>query len=148
MAKLLSDKGLTVYPTTVAKIEAGERAVRIDELVSIADVFNVSVDTLLGHRVDQVKDKDFLISALADQAMRARWQIESTSTALRSALADLGGFKLRGHEKTLQTGCEQACDALLTAAAAIRKTETSMHKIEEQGLKDLIGKGGNENEAR
>ena len=148
LATLLSGKGLTVYPTTIAKIEAGERAAKIDELVAIADVFGVSVDVLLGHRVTQARDKDFLVSAMIDAAMRALWQIGSTEAALRSALADLDSFKLRGYEKAVQTGCEQACDALIAAAAAIRKAETPMHKIEERALKSLIAKGGNRNEAR
>lgn len=148
MAKLLSDKGLAVYPTTIAKIEAGERAVKTDELVAIADLFGVSVDALLGRQVDQAKDKDFLLSALADVGMRALWQIGSTEAALRSALSDLDGFKLRGHEKTLQALSEQACDALIAAAATLRKAQTPMAKIEEQQLKRLIGKGDNSNEER
>ena len=47
VAKMLSDKGIDgIYPTTIAKIEAGDRAVRIDELLAIADLFEVSLDGL------------------------------------------------------------------------------------------------------
>ncbi len=49
LAKLLSDNGVEqIYPTTVAKIEAGERKVRINEATVIADLFGVSLDSLLG----------------------------------------------------------------------------------------------------
>ena len=49
MAKILSDKGLRpMHPTTVAKIEAGDRSVRINEAVGMADLFEVSMDSLLG----------------------------------------------------------------------------------------------------
>ncbi len=49
MAKMLSDKGIhPMHPTTVAKIEAGDRSVRITEAVGIADLLDVSLDTLLG----------------------------------------------------------------------------------------------------
>jgi len=49
MAKLLSEK--EIYPmhaTTIAKIEAGTRSVRINEAVAMADLLDVSLDTLLG----------------------------------------------------------------------------------------------------
>lgn len=51
MAKMLSDKGIQpMHPTTVAKIEAGDRSVRINEALGIADLFEVSVDSLLGRK--------------------------------------------------------------------------------------------------
>jgi transcriptional regulator with XRE-family HTH domain len=51
MAKMLSDRGIhPMHPTTVAKIEAGDRSVRINEAVGIADLFEVSVDSLLGRK--------------------------------------------------------------------------------------------------
>jgi transcriptional regulator with XRE-family HTH domain len=49
MAKMLSDRGIQpMHPTTVAKIEAGDRSVRINEAVGIADLMDVPLDTLLG----------------------------------------------------------------------------------------------------
>ena len=39
-----------VLPTTVAKIESGERWVRLAEANALADVFEVSVDVLLGEQ--------------------------------------------------------------------------------------------------
>jgi hypothetical protein len=40
-----------MHPTTVAKIEAGDRSVRINEAVGIADLFEVSLDSLLGRKL-------------------------------------------------------------------------------------------------
>jgi hypothetical protein len=49
MAKMLADRGVKpMHPTTVAKIEAGDRSVRINEAIEIADLFEVSMDALLG----------------------------------------------------------------------------------------------------
>jgi transcriptional regulator with XRE-family HTH domain len=54
LAKRLSDTGVPgVYPTTIAKIEAGDRAVRVDELDGLATVFGASVDLLLGRYGDR-----------------------------------------------------------------------------------------------
>ncbi|OBI52962.1 hypothetical protein A5706_22960 [Mycobacterium sp. E796] len=45
----LRAKGLEhMLPSTVAKIENGDRAVRIDEANAVADIFGISVDELLG----------------------------------------------------------------------------------------------------
>ncbi|MCW2652034.1 MAG: hypothetical protein JWR32_3010 [Mycobacterium sp.] len=143
LAKLLSDRGITAYATTIAKVEAGERAARIDELVTIADIFGVSVDALLGHSVERSDDKPLVLNALIDTAQHAQWRVRSIEAELRAAIAALDGFGLRAYEKDLRSGCEQACDALANAAEAIRKVEGPMHKIENQQLRDLIGKGGN-----
>jgi transcriptional regulator with XRE-family HTH domain len=51
MADMLSEKGIApMHSTTLAKIEAGTRSVRINEAVAIADLLGVSVDALLGRQ--------------------------------------------------------------------------------------------------
>jgi hypothetical protein len=50
---MLSEKVPGVYPTTIAKIEAGDRAVRVGELDGIATLFGASVDLLLGRYSDR-----------------------------------------------------------------------------------------------
>jgi transcriptional regulator with XRE-family HTH domain len=122
MAKLVSAKGLTVYPTTIAKIESGERAVRMDELVAVADLFEVSIDTLLGHSVDRADDEAFALRELVEGAQQAVWQIESISAMLLSRIRDLDEFGPRGNAKAVQTACEQAREALAGAVTAIRKS--------------------------
>ena len=132
MAKLLSDKGLTVYPTTVAKIEAGERAAKIDELVATADIFNVSVDALLGHstRRTQTGDKGLAFSALHRAAQHSAGLTEWAEVGLRHTLTDLDPFDLRKDERTAQAECEHACDALADAVAAIRKAQSRLQRIQ------------------
>lgn len=50
LAKLLAGKGIPAHPTTIAKLEAAERHAKMRELVGLADIFGMSVDTLLGRR--------------------------------------------------------------------------------------------------
>ena len=50
VAKKLEKRGIDLHPTTVAKIEAGQRSVRIDEARAIADLFGLSLDSLVGRR--------------------------------------------------------------------------------------------------
>ena len=53
LAKRLTDKGVDTYASTVAKIESEKkpRAVRLAEAAAIADLFDVSLDTLLGRQM-------------------------------------------------------------------------------------------------
>jgi ribosome-binding protein aMBF1 (putative translation factor) len=51
MAKMLSDRGIPMDWTTIAKVEKNDRSVRIDEAAGIADLFGTSVDELLGRKV-------------------------------------------------------------------------------------------------
>jgi len=53
LAKLVSKKGIRAQATTIAKIEARDRdrprTIRLDEAAAIADVFETTVDDLLGN---------------------------------------------------------------------------------------------------
>lgn len=47
MAKALSANGFPLHASAIAKIEAGDRAVRIDEAVAIADALDVELEDML-----------------------------------------------------------------------------------------------------
>lgn len=48
LAAALNQRGLLCHATTIAKIEAGSRAVRVDELAVLSEIFTVSIDMLVG----------------------------------------------------------------------------------------------------
>jgi transcriptional regulator with XRE-family HTH domain len=83
LAKLLSARGVTAYPTTIAKIETGERVVRIEELAAIADLFDLSLDALIGRRERPSGDLDYAERALRDT-------VERTAIAVTEQLLMLG----------------------------------------------------------
>jgi hypothetical protein len=66
MAEVLSEHGITAYPTTVAKIESGERAVKVNELAVFADIFGVSLDALVGRPARPAGDLSY-----AEERLRA-----------------------------------------------------------------------------
>src|ERR1700734_1450400 len=68
MAELLSAKGITsIHSTTLAKIEAGNRSVRINEAVAIADLLDVSLDALLARqRTDESSTLTFAMRTALD----------------------------------------------------------------------------------
>ena len=87
MAKALSTVGIhTMHPTTIAKIEAGDRSVRINEAVGIADLFEVSLDTLLGRDWPDDSTPMFALRTLAGYAGDAKRQIVQA----RGVAADVG----------------------------------------------------------
>ena len=120
LAKRLQRKGLEqVYASTVAKIESGDRAVRISEATGLADLFEVSVDALLG-RTAQKNDAQLAARALLDAAGQASWQVNSIEATMRERLAELAVFEQQGWELGFRSACEAACDRLTDAGNALR----------------------------
>lgn len=88
LAKQLASKGIDgVYPTTVAKIEAGDRAVRIDELAALADLFGVTVDALLGRNTPK-GELEWVFKTLQPLARDTAERIAAVSDTIADELAD------------------------------------------------------------
>ena len=85
LAQLLRARGLSAHPTTVAKIEAGERAIRLDEAAVIASVLEMTIDDLLAEpRYDQ------------------RQALDSFVTVCMEATSEVNGIAERVHQRTEQ----------------------------------------------
>lgn len=120
LAELLQRRGLEhIYPTTVAKIESGERAVRIDEAAAIADLFEVSVDALLGRRPGH--DLAYILRAVQDTARRSAEQATAIDVALSASLVDLDALEFNGRE--------QLEKEILRAQHAIREVHGASTKV-------------------
>ncbi len=93
LANLLSDKGIKgIYPTTIAKVESGERAVRIDEAAALADLFEVSLDALMGRRPGvQTNELAFQLRLLRDAARQSSQQVWASMETIREQLEELPG---------------------------------------------------------
>lgn len=125
MAKMLSDNGIPMGPTTVAKIEAGDRSVRINEAAGIADLFEVSLDSLLGRssaaRHSALTDQ---LHVLLDTAEESHQQIRAMAESIREQLSELPvefdgaeGLRKLG-DKTLKNGLEPSEEGLLQLVLA------------------------------
>lgn len=91
MARMLSDNGVEpMHPTTVAKIESGQRSVRINEAVGIAELFEASVDSLLGRKPGaQINELEYSLRLLRDTARQSSQQIFTAMETIREQLDDL-----------------------------------------------------------
>jgi transcriptional regulator with XRE-family HTH domain len=85
VARKLSAAGIRpMHPTTVSKIEAAERSVRITEAVGFAELFGVSLDNLLGRPGDSTMT--FALSTLCSYAGDVQRQIKRA----QEVTADIG----------------------------------------------------------
>lgn len=126
-AKMLSDKRIHgIYPTTIAKIEAGDRAVRVDELAAIADLLGVSLDRLLGRDTSPQQELKSTLENIYATAQHASSQLEATEESLRALTDALTAFDFdqRDHLIALSNG---ACDALASANQELRELYLSPH---------------------
>src|ERR1700742_3389366 len=73
LAQALVTRGMIGHTSTIAKIELGLRGVRIDELCAFADLFGMSVDTLLGR--GGTNDLAWAISKLTGNAQKIAVEI-------------------------------------------------------------------------
>jgi len=144
MAKMLSDKGIHMHWTTIAKIEKGDRSVRIDEAAGIAEVLGVSVDALLGRTVGPESDLAYMLRALFDTAGESSVQLMAIGGALQSRFRDLEPFEFEGREAAYAEGV-RAAGALEEASSALFRL--SNMEVPEAGLKvaeDLINQAATE----
>jgi transcriptional regulator with XRE-family HTH domain len=104
MAELLSNIVGRTHATTIAKIEAGDRSVRIDEATAIADIFEVSLDSLLGRKAGVENDPIYPIRALQEKAQRSVWDVGVIYRAFRDRFLDLGELEFDGHDNLKSEG--------------------------------------------
>lgn len=78
----------SMHPATIAKIEAGDRGVQIDEAVAFANIFGVSVDALVG-RVSHSGDLMWAISKLTGVAHKSIPEIDIINQRIVGELKDV-----------------------------------------------------------
>jgi transcriptional regulator with XRE-family HTH domain len=139
LAKLLSARGLSVYATTIAKVEAGERGATIDEIVAVADVFGVSVDALVGRSSRRQRgDKNLPLHALAKRTAATAVAVEALEAGVREFLGELQEFTLRRDEASAAAECERAADALAEAAKVTRRAAAKLQRVQQQMQRDFL----------
>jgi transcriptional regulator with XRE-family HTH domain len=137
MAELFKAEGLNLHWSTIAKIETGDRSVRIDEAACIADIFKVSLDTMVGRMTTGDRDELYTERALVHEAGHTTAIAESLESSLRDRIADVTAFNPEGWARDLVTGCEAACEALAAAQDTLRNTLSLSGNRE---LRDLVRK--------
>jgi transcriptional regulator with XRE-family HTH domain len=94
LAKRLTERGIHVHASTIAKIESEKkpRAVRLGEAVGIADLFELSVDALLDRQGPDDSTLTFALTVLLSYASGAERQIQqarNVATDIEDQLASV-----------------------------------------------------------
>lgn len=99
MAEKLTEHGVQpMHDTTVAKIEAGTRSVRINEAVAIADLLGVPLDALLGRRSSRDDETALGWAAIHELRDTAKYRA-TTVRRMRVELSDaVDGVAFAGHQ--------------------------------------------------
>jgi len=84
-------------PSTISKIEAGDRAVRIDEAAGFADLFGTSTDALLG-RPSSGADLMWALSKLSSNAHKMVNEVSSLRQRLHADAQDVRDYATRGRQ--------------------------------------------------
>lgn len=121
LAKRLEAKGIeNIYASTIAKIESEKkpRAVRLAEAMAIAEVFDVSLDALLGRKTRKGNDLAYMVRSALETARQCGWQVAAIRTTLGDRFADLETLEFEGHGELAAVGMT-AWKALAEAADAL-----------------------------
>lgn len=95
----LRNRGLPhIVPSTISKIESGDRAVRIDEAAGFADLFGTSTDTLLG-RPSGGADLMWALSKLSSDAHKMVNEVASLQQRLRADAQDVSDYAERSGKR-------------------------------------------------
>lgn len=120
LAKKLTAMGIdNMHNTTVAKIEAGDREIKLDEAAALANLFGLSVDSLLGRRQGAHQDLQYALGALEDAVFTARNELDRMSKSLQDRVHDIP-VDYEGYESLAQL-VREASGRLKPARIALNK---------------------------
>ncbi len=92
VAEMLTARGIDkMHHTTVAKIEGGDREVKLDEAAALADLYGLSLDAVLG-RVQASPGSELVhgIRVLRDQAREHQADVRTIYIKLANQAIDVG----------------------------------------------------------
>jgi transcriptional regulator with XRE-family HTH domain len=121
LAERLKKAGFrAAHPSTVAKIEAGDRVTDLDELAAIGAVFGVSRTLLLGES-DAPGQHDVFsaVRRLSQTKQMGQWQTAALESELRDAFAELSSDPVFAPLATEVVVAADALGAAVEALAAI-----------------------------
>jgi hypothetical protein len=93
MAELLRDKGFRTHTTTIHKTENDQRPVPVDEASAIADLFEVSLDKLLGRDLGVERDLVYMLQSASQTALQAAPMIASLEASVSELITEISEFE-------------------------------------------------------
>ncbi len=137
--------GIGMHWTTIAKVEKGDRMVKVDEAVAFCDLFDVSLDAMLGR--GQRDDLGYALRLVTDAARHGEASAGSIAKSLGDHLDAVKGLDFDARDELVRD-TQMALDYLHDAAAALGlvarfglPTDASLGPREDGGLMvDEVGR--------
>lgn len=116
------------HRTTIAKIEAGERAVHVMELHAFANLFQTTVDDLMGRSQDR-NDLVLAMSKLTSVAHRSAGEVKALSEHIKYELEDV---KYHAEPKFATISARGIIEQAQTALNALHAARVTLNELADQ----------------
>jgi hypothetical protein len=126
-----------MHATTIAKIEAASRSVRINEAVALADLFGVSLDWLLGREPDDTT----LTFAMVNVSSYAGTAGRQTLAAIRTA-ADLEDILEDAEQRFDSPHISELVRLAQEAAQHLGAAHEHYERMDSMAAKVIVAAGG------
>jgi hypothetical protein len=118
---MLTVKGIdNMHHTTVAKIEAGDREIKLDEALAIADLYEVPLEVLLGRRpgTQRTSELVYRLGVLTENASQSARDVAVITMKMERELDELPG-EFDGADKLKEKAYNTAKNYLFPASKAL-----------------------------
>lgn len=133
MARILSNRGVPIHATAIAKIESGDRSVRINEAAAFADLFETTVDALLGRIGPDRSSLEFALVVLSDYASDAARQIAQSERVVSDIEDQLESVEENFQLPTINQ-LHRAASEMANHLAAARKSSSNLSSALETAI--------------
>jgi transcriptional regulator with XRE-family HTH domain len=93
----LKRRGVDLPQSAISKMERGERAPHPDELVAIAKVFGLTVDTMLGHKGGNDDSLDYALRSMRETNRRSVMAIRLVANDIDAVEAEVFSYAFPGN---------------------------------------------------
>ena len=121
LARKLSAVGLSVHPTTIAKIEGGDRAVRIAEAVAIAEIFGFSLDEVFGRTATDDTEFAYRFRTLQEKAVEGLSTLEIFQRRFGNRWYALLEFEFTDGRELIEANGGNAIEHIRSALVALMR---------------------------
>jgi transcriptional regulator with XRE-family HTH domain len=124
LAERLADAGWPVNPTVLAKVESAnegvQRSLKVDEALAVAEVFEMSLDSLLGRATDAESsdELELILRTAIDTARSLAGHLAQIRATFHDRFVEVEALDFTGREQ-LQAHVEAARSALDHASHAL-----------------------------
>ena len=102
LCEQLTQQRTPISQSVISKMESARREPRPDELVAIAKVFGLTVDTMLGYKGGKDESLDYALRSIRDTARRSATAIRMAASDIDAAEGEVFAYTFAGNRQLAQ----------------------------------------------